>query len=68
MISEINKNFVIRYQYDNENQSHLIGAGRYWSLVGVSLANSHFNKVLKGGQQQYTFKLRRGLKINFISK
>lgn len=68
MISEINKNFVIRYFYYDSKQSYLIGAGQYWKLVGVSLANRHFNKVLNGGLDKYTFKLRRGLQINFLSK
>lgn len=68
MVSEINKNFLIRYQFDSSNQTYLIGAGQYYLLVGQELAYKHFQRVLENGLQVYTFKLRRGLKINFISK
>lgn len=64
----INRNFVIRWQNKEENKTHLIGAGQYHKLVGENLKNKHFNKVLSNGLDKYTFHLRKGLKINFLSK
>lgn len=68
MISEINKNFVIRYQFSFSKNTYLVGAGQYSKLVGDSLANKHFNEVLSNGMDKTTFRLRRGLKIDFCSK
>jgi len=68
MISVINKNFVIRYSFYNDSATFLVGAGQYSSLVGESLANKHFQTVLSNGKYKTTFRLRRGLKIDFCSK
>ena len=68
MVSEINRNFLIRYKYDDQEQTKLIGGGKYEILVGSEIANKHFDKVLNGGKDKYTFKLRRGLKIDFVGK
>jgi len=65
---DINKNFVIRYSEDDKRVSKLIGAGQYDKLVGEELKIKHFKRVLEGRSQVYTFKLRRGLKIEFHSK
>lgn len=66
--SIINKNFIIRYQFDGDKKKHLIGAGKYHALVGDELANKHFEKALNGGGQNLTIKLRRGLTVRFQAK
>lgn len=68
MISEINKNFVIRCSYYPYKDTFLKGAGQYSLLVGQKLADKHFNEVLSNGLFKTTFRLRRGLKIEFHSK
>ena len=64
----INKHFVIRVTDTNHNTTTLVGAGKYSALVGEELKIKHFKTVSEGTAQRYTFKLRRGLKINFHSK
>ena len=64
----INRNFVIRYQETGKKGTFLIGAGKYATLVGEELKIKHFNKVLQGEAQQYTFLIRNRLKIKFHSK
>lgn len=69
MISQINKNFLIRYKEDFAKKTSLIGAGKYHLLVeSKEMANNHFQKVLKSNKDKVTIKLRRGLKIDFVSK
>lgn len=67
IVTKINKNFVIRVTRPNGNTT-LKGAGMYSTLVGSRLAKKHFSKVLNGTLHTYTFKLRRGLTIKFVSK
>ncbi|WP_026777758.1 hypothetical protein [Polaribacter sp. Hel_I_88] len=69
IVRTINQNFIIRYFYNAEpNKTYLIGAGRYDTLVGEILQIKHFNKVLSTSLSVTTFKLRRGLTINFCCK
>lgn len=64
----INRHFVIRVTDVATKTTTLVGAGKYAALVGEELKIKHFKTVSGGTAQQYTFKLRRGLKINFHSK
>lgn len=64
----INKNFVIRYEVATEKGTKLVGAGKYNILVGEELKIKHFEKVLNGDAQVYTFLIRSRLKIKFHSK
>lgn len=64
----INQHFLIRYKEDQAKKTKLIGAYKYKFLVGEKLAEKHFKKALYGGEYIHTFKLRRGLKIEFVSK
>lgn len=64
----INKHFVIRVTDLRLKHTTLVGAGKYSALVGAQLKIKHFKIVSEGKEQQYTFLLRRGLKINFYSK
>lgn len=66
--ANINKNFVIRVKNTDEKGSILIGAGQYHKIVGKKLALKHFNKVLRNGLDNYTFKIRNRLKIDFRGK
>jgi len=68
MVSYINKNFLIRVTKKFLKGSVLVGAGQYHKLVGYKLANKHFYACLKSDADIPTFKLRRGLKIEFVSK
>ena len=67
-VSEINRNFVIRYKWDKEDKTRLIGGGKYHELVGEELAKKHFEKALNSPKLVVHFKLRRGLKIVFHGK
>lgn len=68
LVSAINKNFLIRYKFSHQKTTHLIGAGQYKKLVGEELENKHFLRVLNSLKDRTTIKLRRGLRIDFISK
>lgn len=68
LVAMINKNFIIQVENVSEKQKKLIGAGQYVKVVGEELKIKHFNKVLGGGMQKYTFLIRNRLRINFWSK
>lgn len=65
-ITLINKNFLIRITHDST--TFLKGAGQYHKIVGQELANKHFKKALNSKTDNTTIKLRRGLRIDFVSK
>lgn len=67
-VKEINKNFVIRYRRKDSKRTFLIGAGKYEKLVGAKFKNKHFKDAFESSEHKTTFKLRRGLEINFCSK
>lgn len=65
----INQNFIIRVTDRNQKFTRLCGAGQYSKVLeNEQLKTKHFNRVLEGGLDKYTFLLRRGLKIEFLSK
>ena len=64
----INREFLIRWEHSEDYGTNLISGGQYHTLVGLELAQKHFTKALNGGLDRMTFKLRRGLTINFLSK
>lgn len=65
----INQNFIIRVTERNKKHTRLCGAGQYSKVLeNEELKIKHFNKVLDGGLDKYTFLLRRGLKVEFLSK
>ena len=65
----INSNFIIRYKFNEDKRTSLIGAGRYKFLVeSEEMANKHFLDALNSPLDKYTIKLRRGLKIEFVQK
>lgn len=66
--AEINRDWLIRYTYYGETESHLTGAGQYHKLVGEQTAQLHFKKVLQYERSKYTFKVRSTLKIEFQQK
>jgi hypothetical protein len=66
--NQINKNFIIRVLKTNENESKLYSARTYVLLIGKELAEKHFLNVFFNGKHKTTFRLRRGLKIDFYSK
>lgn len=69
MVTEINKNFIIRYSYYKlENITYLIGAGKYNTIVGKKKQIEHFREALQYKRDKLTFKIRGSLKIEFISK
>jgi hypothetical protein len=68
-VKDINKNFVIRYKYNNDDKTYLIGAGKYVDLIGdEDLVKKHFNAAFNSGKHKYIIKLRRGLQVFFCSK
>ena len=65
----INREFIIQIVDRATKHRKIIGAGQYAKhLNSEELKNKHFKKVLEGGMDKYTFLLRRGLKIQFLSK
>ncbi len=65
----VNKNYLIRYSFNSvPNKSYLISSFPYVSFVGETLANKHFTALKTFSGQRYTVRLRRGLKIDFVSK
>lgn len=51
-----------------KNEVRLVGGGQYHKYVGKELAEKHFKKVLSGGLDKYTFKLRSKRRIDFVAK
>jgi len=68
----INQNFIIRVQELKETDSKLIkltSANKLSNyLQDEELKIKLFNKAMHGGKQQYTFLIRKRLKIVFRSK
>lgn len=72
-VTEINKNFVIRYKFDGDKSTSLIGAGKYINLLEKAkkpeeMALNHFLKALEYDNTKLQIRLRGGLTINFCSK
>lgn len=72
-IKEINQNFVIRYKFDGEKKTSLIGAGKYAVLLEnskdpVELAIRHFERALNSPEIKTIIRLLGGLTVNFCSK
>ena len=69
LLNWVNRNFLIRYaSKDDPKQTKLIGALGYRGLVGFTLADKHFRRLKNSKSQVVTIKLRRGLRIDFVSK
>ena len=68
MVTVINRDYLIRYQYSDSNKTYLKGAGVYCLLVGQELANKHLLAAYYSTADKVTFKLRRGLTIHFITR
>lgn len=66
-VAKINKDFIIRLTYTGK-KSKLVGAGQYGKHVGSELQQKHFKRVLTSLTDRTIIKLRRGLKIEFITK
>ena len=67
LIKQINDNFLIRTRWPElSKSSRLVGAGQYAQRIGnEELAEKHFKRVLRSQGDKHTFKLRRGLRIDF---
>lgn len=71
--AEINRNFLIRWKEQAVRYTYLTTARKYKEIVGEELSKKHFDKVLTGTKDRYTFKLRANslrdnLEIIFIAK
>ncbi len=67
--SQINKNFLIRVEVKGQNKTFLHSATSYKMLIdNDKLTQRHFNKAFNSPLDICTIKLRRGLKIDFVSK
>lgn len=70
---KINKNFIIRVlenpDENNIKNTKLTSANKLSDyLKDEQLKIKLFKTVLEGGKQEYTFRIRKRLKINFRSK
>ena len=66
--ADINRDWLIKYRYYGETDTHLIAAGQYHKLVTEKIAQTHFARVLRYDKSKHTFKIRKSLKINFLQK
>lgn len=65
----INKNFFIRVKLPDEKKNRLTSAKQCIKyILDEEIKIKLFKKVLEGRQQNYTFKIRNRLTINFHSK
>ena len=72
-IKEVNQNFVIRYKFDGDKKTSLIGAGKYAVLLEnskdpVEMAIRHFERALNSAEVKTIIRLRGGLTVNFCAK
>jgi hypothetical protein len=70
-ITEINKNFVIRWRYyDEESTSfdRLIGAGKYAEKFGEKYMEKHFVRAFESGLNKTVFGIRGKYIITFSAK
>jgi len=67
-VAAINKNFIIRWRKHGEKKWKLVSAGKYHTVVQEETLERHFEKVMDGTQQNYTFKIREQLEIVFVAK
>ncbi len=71
-VSKINKNFIIRITPDGfllgSAKPKLLGAGQLYKYIGWKMTLQLFDKAISSPLDKYTVKLRRGFKIEFISK
>ena len=73
LIKEVNQNFVIRYKFDEDKKTSLIGAGKYSILLEnskdpIELAIRHFERAFNSKEIKTIIRLRGGLTINFCAK
>ena len=68
IVKYIKQEFLNPYNLFLNGSTTLRGAGQYYKVVGDELEYTHFKSVLHSDLDKLTFKLRRGLKIEFISK
>lgn len=68
IIRKINKNFLIRYKFQDSPQTYLVGAGQYHRIVTKEIANKHFKSVLTMKTDKCTFRIRKSLTIDFMQK
>ncbi len=62
----LNREFLLKIHGLGYHQ--LAGWPLLTSLIGTELAEKALSKALLAGMDKYTFKLRRGLKLDFYSK
>lgn len=72
-ITEVNQNFVIRYKFDEDKKTSLIGAGRYPLILekakdAEKMTLNHFEKALNSPETKIVIRLRGGLTISFCRK
>ncbi|QHB38463.1 hypothetical protein lotta81_gp005 [Flavobacterium phage vB_FspM_lotta8-1] len=72
-ITTVNKNFVIRYKFDGDKATSLIGAGKYVNLLEKAkdadkMATDHFQKAMNSNLPKTKIRLRGGLTITFCQK
>ena len=72
-VTTVNKNFVIRYKFDEDKKTNLIGAGKYINILEKAkdvnqMAFNHFEKALNSKETKTKIRLRGGLTITFCQK
>jgi len=72
-VTEVNQNFVIRYKFDEDKKTSLIGAGRYPLILEKAkdadeMTYKHFQKALSSPDTKVVIRLRGGLTISFCRK
>lgn len=72
-ITEVNRNFVIRYKFDGDKKTSLIGAGKYINILDKAkdadqMTRNHFDKALNSPNTKIQIRLRGGLTVTFCRK
>lgn len=60
----INTAWIIKVTFKDKS-TRLVGAGKYYTVVGQKFAREHFDRVLASSTNRTTIKMRRGLTIDF---
>lgn len=69
-VSEINKNFLIRFRAsdDKVGWTKLISAGQYHKKFGEKYRDEHFTRAMESGEERITLKIRGRYEITFVAR
>jgi len=69
--TDINREFIIRWYPNTDqhrNKSKLVSAARAEGLVGVDLLYKFIDRIMRSGEVKSINRLRRGIRMDLISR